>query len=89
MSPFDEDPSENKSELDLCIDEINELQSRISKAKTLIEYYGGIDGGHHKQWVIDQVMRELLADDYDDWVKDMCDGDEGENTYDWDEGIAP
>ena len=91
MSAFDEDPSENKSELDLCVDEINELQSRIGKAMTLIERYGGIDGGHHKQWVIDQVIRELLADDYDydAWVKDMCNGDEGENTYEWDEGIAP
>ncbi len=29
MSPFDEDPSDNKSEMDLCIDEIHKLQSQL------------------------------------------------------------
>ncbi len=33
MTPFDEDPSENKTELDLCIDEIHELQTQLTIAK--------------------------------------------------------
>ena len=28
-------------------------------AMTYIEYYGQIDGSHHKQWVLDQVSRIL------------------------------
>ena len=30
---FDEDPSENKSELDLCIDEIHQLQAKNKELK--------------------------------------------------------
>ena len=33
MSPFDEDPSENKSEMDLCIDEIHNLQTQLAAEK--------------------------------------------------------
>ena len=33
MSPFDEDPSENKSEMDLCIDEIHQLQDQFAAEK--------------------------------------------------------
>jgi len=28
-------------------------------AMQFIEFYGQIDGGHHKQWVLDQVVRIL------------------------------
>lgn len=33
--------------------------SAIEFAMCFIESYGQIDGGHHKQWVIDQVARIL------------------------------
>jgi len=49
---------------------------------------GGFDGGHHKMWVIDQMIR-ILADDYEAWVTEYRDGEDGPETYDWDEGIAP
>ena len=62
---------------------------RIGDAMDIIEQFGGIDGGHHKQWVIDQVARALLKDDYKDWVKAMCSGEDGPNTYEWDTGIPP
>jgi hypothetical protein len=51
---------------------------------TLIEEYGDIDGSHHKQWVLDQILR-LVTSDYDQWVEDYERGDE----YKWDTGIAP
>jgi hypothetical protein len=63
-------------------------QGRIRKAMDLIERYGGIDGEHHKTWVIDQVARCLVAD-YPKWVKAMKAGEDGPDTYEWDEGIAP
>ena len=79
-----------------------------------ISMYGGIDGGHHKQWVLDQVARILLGTpvnvtlakwenghqeerfhvggpsaEYTAWVAQMKAGEDGPNTYDYDEGIAP
>jgi len=68
---------------------ISEEQKKINGAIELKERYGGIDGDHHKTWVIDQVARVLLGDQYPQWVIDMKMGDDGPNTYDYDEGIAP
>lgn len=28
----------------------------IKQALALIDRYGGVDGAHHKQWVLDQVV---------------------------------
>ena len=78
-----------------------------------IECYGGIDGAHHKQWLLDQIARILndapirvvqarwgdgtveyrvtvgggLA--YTEWVRAQKDGEDGPETYSWDEGIPP
>ena len=54
-----------------------------------IASFGGIDGEHHKQWVLDQVVRNLTGDAYEAWVKEQRDGEDGPHTYDWSEGIAP
>lgn len=51
--------------------------------------YGGIDGAHHKAWVIDQMVRILAGSDYAQVVKDACDGEDGPDTYEWNVGIAP
>jgi len=64
-------------------------EQRIANALEFIERYGGIDGAHHKCWVIDQVARTLLEESYPQWVIEMKDGEDGPNTYDWDEGIPP
>lgn len=58
-------------------------QERIDRAVELIGEYGYIDGGHHKQWLLDQVARVLLGDEYEEWAA----GDE--ETGAWDTGIAP
>ncbi len=62
---------------------------KIEKALDVIRRYGGIDGAHHKAWVLDQAVRALTGDKYEEWVKDACDGEDGPNTYDWDVGIPP
>lgn len=62
---------------------------RIGKAIELAVQYGGIDGSHHKMWVIDQMIRILAGDDYQKIIADACDGEDGPNTYDWDEGTPP
>lgn len=59
----------------------------ISDALALITQYGGIDGGHHKQWVLDQIVRKLAGENYQNWVAEYDDGDGDEHL--WDVGIAP
>ena len=62
---------------------------KVAAALNIIAQCGDVDGGHHKQWVIDQVARALLGVGYAQWVADMKDGEDGPETYDWDEGIPP
>lgn len=62
---------------------------RIQEAIAIAVQYGGIDGAHHKSWVIDQMVRLLAGDEYDDIVREACDGVDGPDTYEWDTGIAP
>ena len=65
------------------------LEERIQKAIDLAVRFGGIDGAHHKAWVIDQMMRALAGDDYERIVREAKAGSDGPDTYDWDVGIAP
>ena len=58
---------------------------RIDLAVDTILNCGLTEGGHHKAWVIDQVLRQLLGRaEYDREIHDMR-----VNDYEWDEGIAP
>lgn len=67
---------------------MNTAEERIGMAMNVIERYGGFEGSHHKQWVIDQVVRALLGPKgYEEWVSDM--NDNGGNYDPWDAGIAP
>ncbi len=60
-------------------------QQRIDKATEIAYQYAQIDGAHHKMWTIDQMLRELLGDGYDKFVKEY----EEDGEYKWDIGIAP
>ena len=70
----------------LCeaVNDKNKLQERIDKALEIAYQYAQIDGSHHRLWVIDQMLRELLGDKYKSWIKKYEEGD-----YKWDIGIAP
>ena len=60
--------------------------ARVQEAAELAWRYGMIDGAHHKQWVIDQMLRAMLGDEYEAWVREH----NGDVQYDpWDRGIAP
>jgi hypothetical protein len=58
---------------------------RIKQALAIAR--GGLtDGAHHKQWVIDQMVRALLGNDeaaYRQWVAAV----ERDKEYVWDTGI--
>jgi len=62
---------------------------RIELAVEMLLENGQTDGDHHKAWVIDQTLRLLLGDEYDDAIRGYMDGEDGPETYSWDEGIAP
>jgi len=51
--------------------------------------FGGFELAHHKSWVIDQMVRSLSGNDYEKVVKEARSGEDGDNSYSWDEGIAP
>jgi hypothetical protein len=65
------------------------LDPAIVAALDIAESFGQIDGDHHKTWVIDQMVRKLLGNQYEAWRAPYEDGEDGPNTYEWDEGIAP
>lgn len=84
------------AEKDRMAEEINDLRAKLDAVKaqkdeaaTIILEWGDIDGSHHKQWTLDQALRTLLGDDYDETVTEWCMGEDGPHTYEWDEGIAP
>ncbi len=47
--------------------------------------FGQMDGAHHKAWVIDQAMRALLGDEYNDFIWAY----EKDAEHVWDKGIIP
>ncbi len=69
-------------------------QDKLEKIENIIIQFGQIDGGHHKAWVLDQVMRIIRGDGYDDFIKEYeYTDDEGcpteDQQYDWCVGIPP
>jgi hypothetical protein len=64
-------------------------EEKITKALELAVRYKGIDGAHHKDWLIDQMVRVLAGDDYAKVIAEAKAGENGPETYDWDIGIAP
>lgn len=63
-----------------------EVEARDS-AIGIAERYGAIDFAHHKQWVIDQMVRTLLGPSrYAEWVHAL---NSDPDYAAWDEGIAP
>ncbi len=71
------------------------MKDKIGLALEIAYNFGGIDGDHHKEWVIDQMVRALTGDRYDKWVKRYCsefgdlDDPGEENFFEWKTGIDP
>lgn len=68
---------------------LDTVQKTVKEAIELIVQYGGIDGAHHKDWVLDQVVRKLAGEQYDEIVAEAKKGEDGDETYSWECGIAP
>jgi hypothetical protein len=68
------------------------MMSRAEKIERALQFaskYGFIEGDHYKMWVIDQMVRALKGDQYNEWVRLQKEGEEGPDTYEWDEGTPP
>lgn len=57
--------------------------SRIRQAIEIGLAYGQCDGADHKMWVIDQMLRALLGDQYETATA------RDEDQMDWETGNAP
>jgi len=68
---------------------MSEETEGIEKALSVIRRCGGNDGAHHKDWVLDQVVRALTRDGYGKWVAKAKSGEDGPDTYSYSVGIAP
>lgn len=64
--------------MDYAQSAFEESLERMAKATEIAVTYGGIDGAHHKQWVIDQMLRALSGGVYEELIPE-----------DWDEGVVP
>lgn len=51
------------------------MKQRVENALETILRYGGIEGSHHKTWVIDQVVRALTGCPIEKVVAIDCNGD--------------
>lgn len=69
--------------------EVVDDKGKIIAIQELITSWGGIDGSHHKQWLLDEIVQVITGDGYDTWVTAYNNGTEGPNTYEWDKGISP
>ncbi len=68
---------------------VQDAQEAAAKIKSALDLAENIDGAHHKQWIIDQMVRALTGSGYQLWVTAYQDGEDGPETYAWDTGIAP
>ena len=65
-------------------------KDKIKEALDIAFQYSQIDGAHHKAWSIDQMVRALCGDNYEEWVYNYeHDEETGERDWNWDTGIAP
>ncbi len=90
-----------------------ETSQRVERALEIAMQSAGVDGDHHKAWVIDQMIRALTdcqiversskdsngqvyfystlgeSEAYQSFLRRFRAGEDGPETYHWNEGIAP
>lgn len=85
------------------MDRLELAEDRIAAALEFAMNWSQFDGGHHKAWAIDQMVRilagctRLKTDDYDDNSLEYAEFinerrgaiEAGEYEYGWDVGIPP
>ena len=80
----------------------DEANTRIEDAIKLLLNYAQTDGGHHKTWCLDQVLKALTGPRYEEFIhayeygfddEDLSDSSIGyepdDKVWEWDTGVAP
>jgi len=62
---------------------------QIEAALEVASRWSQIDCDHHKAWAIDQMVRALTGDQYEDWIRKYKTEGDDPDAFDWHEGIAP
>ncbi len=65
-----------------------EPTGKIHRALMVAFRSGSADNGPHKDWIIDQMVRELTGDDYWKWVETFEGDENGERVYHWPVGVT-
>ena len=70
-------------EMDMGYEDIDKLDPGPNKAMKIAEAGLFIDGDHHKQWHLEQILVALGVDldKYRDYML--------QNDYDWEDGVIP
>lgn len=69
---------------------VRSLERRIARAYSWAGESMVNDGGHHKVWFIDQIVRTLAGREYAQIArKQIVRWAKGDDYYPWDEGMAP
>jgi len=73
--------------VDIVATERDEAQDKLELI--LKECWDGFetDGVHHKQYALDQILRIILKDRYEEWMRERCYDKNGEQIVDQDVGI--
>jgi hypothetical protein len=79
----------DNDDLEVCRKQRDLAQRRANDALDTLRRLAGFDGDHHKSYAIDQAVRALTGDRYDQWVAEYQAGEDGPHTYTWNKGIAP
>ena len=80
----------HKEAIETVLNMLKEKDKQIEKVLEIAFQYGQIDGDHHKTWVIDQIVRILTGEKYNEFVKGYeTDEETGEKEWTWENGIAP
>ena len=83
-------PHRKKDDMEIIeFDCYQQTSGPIFEALSCAHLFGGIDGSHHKMWVIDQMVRHLTGPDYSQWVINQKAGEDGPETCEWNVGTPP
>ena len=88
LGPHPQNPSTGEPVNTVMVD-AQDVRDLLYRLDTALNIASDVCGAHHKQWVIDQMARTLTGDRYSEWIADRGWGEDGPDTYGWDEGIAP
>jgi hypothetical protein len=66
---------------------MSDISDKLKQIVTMIEAYGMIDGAHHKQWLLTEILKICLGEKgFYEWEEKF---NEDEDYDEWDGGIPP